>query len=564
MRFREEPVAMMADIESMFYQVWVPDKDADLLRFLWCPEGDLSQPIEEYRMAVHLFGATSSPSCASYALRRTAEDGRSKTIPEVVDTVLRNFYVDDCLKSLSSEDHAVALARDLRALCSSGGFRLTKWVSNSRVVLSSIPEEERATEVKDLDLSHNQLPMERALGIQWCTESDTFQFKMQPQDKPVTRQGILSVVSSIYDPLGFLPPFVLPVKLLLRDLCREKRGWDEEIRDGRAQIWRKWLADLEQLSSFHVERSIKPTGFGPTKTAQLHHFSDASENGYGTVTYILLTNTQGKKHISFLMGKSRVAPLKQVTIPRMELMAAVVAVKVDKMMKQELQVPLERSIFWTDSTTVLKYIENETARFKTFVANRISIIREATTPTQWRYVNTSVNPADRASRGLKAENVNQSETWIQGPSFLMKDESEWPERPDQSSHVQEDDVEIKRAAVVSLIATDENIATVNKLIDHYSSWHQLKKAVGWFLQLKKLLLHLSGKRKELQATISQSEDDTVKQEALLNPLRNSWMMGRILKTMPDANGVVRRVSVQTKTSTLERPITKLCLLQEAV
>ncbi|KAJ8367293.1 hypothetical protein AAFF_G00323540 [Aldrovandia affinis] len=102
----------------------------------------------------------------------------------------------------------------------------------------------------------------------------------------------------------------------------------------------------------------------------------------------------------------------------------------------------------------------------------------------------------------------------------MKDESEWPERPDQSSHVQEDDVEIKRAAVVSLIATDENIATVNKLIDHYSSWHQLKKAVGWFLRLKKLLLHPSGKRKELQATISQSEDDTVKQEALLNPLRH--------------------------------------------
>ncbi|KAJ8367292.1 hypothetical protein AAFF_G00323530 [Aldrovandia affinis] len=271
------------------------------------------------------------------------------------------------------QDHAVALARDLRALCSSGGFRLTKWVSNSRVVLSSIPEEERATEVKDLDLSHNQLPIERALGIQWCTESDTFQFKMQPQDKPVTRRGILSVVSSIYDPLGFLAPFVLPVKLLLRDLCREKRGWDEEIRDGRAQIWRKWLANLEQLSSFHVERSIKPTGFGPTKTAQLHHFSDASENGYGTVTYILLTNTQGKKHVPFLMGKSRVAPLKQVTIPRMELTAAVVAVKVDKIMKQELQVPLERSIFWMDSTTVLKYIENETARFKTFVANRISI-----------------------------------------------------------------------------------------------------------------------------------------------------------------------------------------------
>lgn len=111
MRFREEPTALIADIESMFYQVKVPDEDADLLRFLWWPDGDLSQPMEEYRMMVHLFGATSSPSCASYALRRTAEDGGSKTTSEVVETVLRNFYVDD---------HAVALARDLRHLCSGG------------------------------------------------------------------------------------------------------------------------------------------------------------------------------------------------------------------------------------------------------------------------------------------------------------------------------------------------------------------------------------------------------------------------------------------------------------
>lgn len=234
-RFREDLIALMADIESMFYHVGVPDEDAALLRFLWWPEGDLSGEMEDYRMTVHLFGATSSPSCASYALRRTAEDGRETTSPEVVETVLKNFYVDDCLRSVPSEDLAVDLVNDLQALCSKGGFHLTKWVSNSRSVLLSIPEEERATGVKDLDLSHNTLSMERAHGVQWYTKTDSFKFQTNVQDKPITRRGILSIVSSTYDPLGFLALLILPMKLILRDLCKKKHGWDEKIKEGHAQ-----------------------------------------------------------------------------------------------------------------------------------------------------------------------------------------------------------------------------------------------------------------------------------------------------------------------------------------
>lgn len=191
-RFREEPIAMMADVESMFYQVRVPETDADLLRFLWWPDGNLQAPLKEYRMAVHLFGATSSPSVACYALRRTAEDRKDTAAPEIVKTVQCNFYMDDCLTSVSSEEKAVALVKNLRDLCAEGGFNLTKWVSNSRKVLSSIPEEHRASELKDLDLTHDALPIERALGVRWCTEDDSFTYKIQLQDKPNTRRGILS------------------------------------------------------------------------------------------------------------------------------------------------------------------------------------------------------------------------------------------------------------------------------------------------------------------------------------------------------------------------------------
>ncbi len=198
----------------------------------------------------------------------------------------------------------------------------------------------------------------------------------------------MSVVGSVYDPLGFLAPFVLPAKLILRDLCREKITWDEEIAGKKAERWLSF---------------------------QLHHFADSSENGYGTVTYLLLTNDHDQKSCTFMLGKSRVAPLKQVTIPRMELTAATIAVKMDRMLRQELQINLEDSNFWTDSTTVLRYIENDSTRLKTFVANRVSLIREASKPSQWRYVSSADNPADQASRGLNADNLIESKNWIKGP-----------------------------------------------------------------------------------------------------------------------------------------------------
>ena len=514
LRFREEPVAVMADIESMFYQVNVPEHDADLLRFLWWPNGRLDEPMEEFRMAVHLFGATSSPSVASYALRRTAEDHRDTASPDAVQTVLRHFYVDDCLKSVATEDDAVRLVKDLQALCSSGGFTLTKWMSNSRKVLTSIPAEHRATEVRDLDLRHDTLPVERTLGVQWDTEADTFTYKIKLQDKPGTRRGILSIVNSIYDPLGFLAPVILPAKLLLKDLCNEHLGWDENIDGKHAEVWSRWLEDVTYLSNLHVSRCLKPTSFGCTTAAQLHHFSDASEYAYGTVSYLLLENEHGEKHCAFLMGKSRVSPLKKVTIPRLELTAAVVAVKVDKMLQQELQIPLQQSVFWTDSTTVLRYIDSETARFKTFVANRVSMIREATKPSQWMYVRTTENPADQASRGLKAKSLVEGGMWISGPDFL-RNEKDWPEQPVRKKESLADDPEVKNTVAVHTVKVEESMAPMNQLLTYHSDWNKLKRSVAWIVKVKDALRERKEERKEALRTISQTELDSEKQRRKL-------------------------------------------------
>lgn len=524
-RFRHDHIALISDIEAMYHQVRVPDEDSDLLRFLWWPEGDLNQPLREYKMVVHLFGAKSSPSCANYALRRTAEDGKDRSSPEAVATVLKHFYVDDCLVSASDDEKATSLTTDLIALCESGGFHLAKWSSNSREVLSSLPENERAKEIKNLDLDKDELPMERALGVDWCIESDSFKFRILVKNMPVTRRGILSVVSSIYDPLGFLSPFILLAKTIVQSLCRIKLTWDEEIPEDVANRWFAWLSDLSQFANFSVRRCIKPEGFGSVVSAQLHHFSDASEKGYGVVSYIRIQNSHGQVHCSFLLGKSRVTPLKPVTVPRLELTAATIAVKMDKLMKQELRMDLKESVLWTDSTTVLRYIDNDGARFKTFVANRVSTIRENTRPAQWRYVSTSSNPADHASRGMKAEQFMKCQSWIEGPDFLTKDESHWPVLLEFSREISDDDAEVKRKITVNIInAVNSSTDPLFKLIHHHSNWHRLRKAVAWMLRLKELLTNLCERRKIFESQTQSQDSQDVKPKSVDNHMQK-WKSG---------------------------------------
>lgn len=211
LRFCQEPIAIMADIKSMFHQVRVSKSNVNFLRFLWWPEGDTEQSPIDHCMLVHLFGAVSTPSCASFALRRTAEDN-SHFRPQVTNAVMHHFYVDDCLVSLPTTSEAMQLRSDLVDLCSLGGFHLTKWVSNSRTVLSAIEEEQRGKNIRSLDLDKDKLPVDHALGLQWNIEDDTFRFTITLNEKFHTHRGILSMVSSVFDPLGILAPLTLPAK----------------------------------------------------------------------------------------------------------------------------------------------------------------------------------------------------------------------------------------------------------------------------------------------------------------------------------------------------------------
>ena len=240
------------------------------------------------------------------------------------------------------------------------------------------------------------------------------------QDKPLTRRGILSSISSIYDPLGLAAPFPLKGKQILQDLCKTQAAWDETVPHRIRARYEKWRGELHELAELEIRHCYKPDNFGDGKSVELHSFSDASVNGYGQCSYLRMVNNRDEVHCALVMAKSRVTPLKPVTVPRLELAAAVVSTKISSFLLKELSYEDINEFFWTDSKVVLGYTSNEARQFHTFVANRVQEIRNHGSPDQWRYVDTKENPADEASRGLGTNELIRSNRWWNGSNFLWK------------------------------------------------------------------------------------------------------------------------------------------------
>ena len=210
-------VAAMCDVEQMFHSFHVSPEHRDFLRFLWFKENDLSKPVTEFRMTVHLFGNGPSPAVATYGLRRTADNGEEHD-PGVKEFVQRNFYVDDGLVSKPTAEEVVTLVRNTQAALASANLRHHKVVSNSVRVIEAFPTDDLANDIRSLDLHQGNLPAQRSLGVFWDLETDAFTYKVSIPDKPLTRRGVLSVVNSVYDPLGLAAPVLLHGRLLLQQL----------------------------------------------------------------------------------------------------------------------------------------------------------------------------------------------------------------------------------------------------------------------------------------------------------------------------------------------------------
>ena len=447
-------------------------------------------------MNVHIFGAVSSPSVANFALRSVADEPHPACVSS---TISYNFYVDDCLKSVDTDHEAIQLIDDLTMACKEKGFRLTKFVSNSHEVMAHIPPQERSKETKNCSLE-DKLPVEKALGLRWNVEEDVFEFAIKNVHSESTRRGILSSVSSVYDPLGFIAPVILPAKSILQGLCKDNhKEWDAVVPEKMLKEWLDWKEQLPLLSQLKIPRCFIPLHFDVVQK-ELHVFSDASTYGYGAVVYLRMLDAHGQYAVSFVMGKSRLAPIKETSVPRLELSAALTAVKLGHMAKLELsdEFPVQ---YYTDSTTVLHYISNDKQRWPVFVANRVSKIRDYSEPCQWHYVPSAHNPADEASRGLSIDDLFHS-AWLKGPEFLGKSRTEWPTT--NGPVAVDTDIGLSPVASLAVGIKEEPATPCERLMQHSSSWCKLRTFVAVFLKVKTILkervMHRDGRNLSVSAS----------------------------------------------------------------
>ena len=239
LRFRSEQVAISADVEQMFHCFKVTEEHHKYLRFSWYDGNDPAKPLVEYQMCVHVFGNSPSPAVATFGLRKAAQAAEPEFGSEVRDYVDRDFYVDDGLKSVPTSQEAINLLQSTKqALEANGKLRLHKIASNSKEVLGAFEASELASDLTNVELASDELPEQTSLGLIWNLERDTFKFRVASCDKPFTRRGVLSYVNSLYDPLGFLSPFTIRGKLLIREMTSAlKVDWDTPLPKEHHEMW---------------------------------------------------------------------------------------------------------------------------------------------------------------------------------------------------------------------------------------------------------------------------------------------------------------------------------------
>ena len=371
-----------------------------------------------YQYTRHIFGAKDSPTCANYALQRTARDN-AKFYPEAAKAVLENFYMDDYLDSVEYPEKAIKRSKELVHLLHLGGFKLTKFLSNVPDLADRIDGSPQSTEPKVIvscqeDSSH-------VLGLKWDHTNDTLVVSRGTScaiTKSLTQRLVLSLVSKVFDPIGLVAPFTVGARLLLKDIWRVTgQQWDDELPQDMVQRFLVWSADLQKLENNKILRSYFSGHFD---NIELHIFGDSSQDIFSAVAFLrarVKTPTgEEKTELAFVLGKARVAPMKVMTGPKLELQAALLAARLKREITQAINVTVNQVFMWTDSMTVLQWI-NSNEKQPIFVANRVCEILEYTSVDQWKHVATKDNPADAGTRGMSAE-VSQLSSWVNGPHFL--------------------------------------------------------------------------------------------------------------------------------------------------
>ncbi|XP_066958114.1 uncharacterized protein [Macrobrachium rosenbergii] len=400
LRFRRWKVALTADITKAFLQIKVRREDRDVHRF-FLKKKDI---VKHFRFVRVPFGNKSSP----FLLNATLKFHLKKYPPsEVVSELLENLYVDDWLSGADSPAEACARFDEACGMLKKAGMSLSKCTSN----------------YKTLPMTEDSIIGVKVLGLQWDSSSDCFTFKVENVDPfgdiVCTKRNVLSLIARCFDPLGFICPFVMHAKILFQEIWRLGLDWDEQLPEAMQGRVKLWVVGLSVLKSLRINRYLfSELSWRDLPAIELHAFGDASERGYGACVYVRVPE-KGNFKVTLIAARGKVAPIKKVSLPRLELLGALLCARLVVFVKSALRLVQEVSVrCWTDSTVALAWIKGEPNRWKTFVANRVVEIQGLTPPSCWQHCPGKDNPADLISRGVYAEQLTQSDVWLVGPSWL--------------------------------------------------------------------------------------------------------------------------------------------------
>ena len=408
-RFRCWPVALSGDVIKAFLQIYTKPLYRDLHRFVIL----VNNKIIHMRFTRIPFGNTCSPFSLNAVVRFHLS---SFPDDEVVQDLRDNMYVDNYIGGADSEEMALEKYKSASQILASAGLTLSKWTSNSQ----SVSELFFKSDV------HSGNSTEKILGVKWSSLTDSFYFEGFEKDLEFvsTKRAVLSILSRIFDPLGFICPYILKAKVLFQKICRLGLDWDDPLPKELDDDFQAWLKDSRNLNNLEIQRPYFPhVPWTPNaENIELIGFGDACEYGYGAVVYIRLT-INGLYEVYLVDARSRVAPMKRVSIPRLELLSSLLCARLVDFVKTSLKLNNVKIYCYSDSTACIDWIKGDPLQYKPFVANRLTEILELVPPVCWQHVPGVCNPADIASRGLMASELVKCEYWFRGPSWLRQHET---------------------------------------------------------------------------------------------------------------------------------------------
>lgn len=417
LRFRKHRVVFTADIEKMYRQISINQPDTEYQRIVW-RETSLA-PIEHYRLLTVTYGTASAPYLATKTLITLADEYLHQ-YPTAAKRIREDFYVDDLMTGAKNQEEAHKLKDEIITIVNSGCFNLRKWTTNCTSLLQSIPVENR--EISPIEI-HEGTRSVKLLGLEWNPKNDSFHFKVSVLPNPsLTKREMLSEASKLFDPLGWLSPSTVMVKILFQSLWLLHLQWDDPLPAVISKKWTSLRDEFKELEKISIPRWLKTNELN----FELHGFSDASEYAFSAVIYARTKTKDDTYETRIITAKTKVAPIKYVSIPRLELCAALLLTRLSKTVIQSLQCPSVNLFTWTDSANVLWWLSSHPRTWKSYVANRTSEILETTSRANWRYVPTKENPADCASRGISPSNLNNFDLWWNGPTWLRQPKEAWP------------------------------------------------------------------------------------------------------------------------------------------